>query len=1055
MRVYPVWGVAGAWGFGVLELGVLGPVQAVRDGRELGLGGPKQRAVLALLLVDAGRVVPVEHLAEVLWRGAPPPGAAKTLRSYVSRLRSLLEPEAALVARGGGYAIRVDPDRVDAGRFERLVGAGRDALGRGEAAAAADQLGEALALWRGRALADVAEVEPLALEAARLEQLRLVALEGRLEADIERGLAGEVTGELEALVAEFPVRERLWRLLVLALYRAERQADALASYQRARAVLAEELGIEPGEELRQLEEAVLRQEVPPPATAAVTRTLPRDVASFTGRGAELGQLLGDLAAAAGGGVVGICAIGGMAGIGKTTLAVHAAHQLAERFPDGQLFLPLHAHTPGQRPVDPADALASLLLAAGIGAQQIPPGAEARAARWRDYLAGKKVLLVLDDAAGHEQVRPLLPGTAGSLVLITSRRRLAALQDAAVISLDTLAPGEAASLLARLAGRPGLEPGDAGVGEITRLCGYLPLAIGMVASQLRQHSAWTAAGLAVQLAAARDRLAAMRAENLSVAAAFDLSYQDLTSSQQRLFRRLGVHPGPDIDAHAAAALDDTTVDTARRGLEGLYDQHLLTEPAPGRYRLHDLIREHARALAADDDPAAREAATGRLLDYYLHTALAAGGRIPSQRITTVSLPPARPPDCAPPISTQQQAWSWLEDERANLYAAVGYAAATGRTQHAMVIPAAITGFLNVGGYWDQDPALLQTALAAARQAGDRPGEGQILLLLGLAHIMVAENAAAAATFRQALALYGALGDPAGQGDAINGIAYVYLLADDYPAAAASNRQALELFRGLGHQRGQANALTGLGKVYQLTGNYPAAAASHQQALELYRDIGHRTGESEALSGLAVVQMLTGDYRAAAITFEQTMVLERDAGDRYGQAWTLLDLGRLQRLTGDYRAAAASQQQALGQLRDLGDPAGQAIALNELGLVQQLTGDYRAAAASHQQAFGRFRDSGEREGQAEALNSLGELSTRTAASQQARDYHIQALAIARELGVPREEARAVEGIGRSHLHDGHPSEGAAHLRRALAIYQRIGAPDAQRVQDALRNHGQQET
>jgi DNA-binding SARP family transcriptional activator len=357
----------------VLELGVLGPVRAVRDGREFELGGPKPRAVLALLLVDAGRVVPAEYLAEVLWRGAPPPGAAKTLRSYVSRLRSLLDPEAALVAQGGGYAIRVQPDQVDAARFERLVVAGREALGRGEAAAAADGFGEALALWRGRALADVAEVEPLALEAARLEELRLVAVEGRAEADIERGLAAEVTGELERLVAEYPVRERLWRLLVLALYRAERQADALAAYRRARQLLAEELGIEPGEELRALEEAVLRQEVPAPATAAVTRTLPRDTARFTGRAAELGRLLGDVAGAAIGGVVGICAIGGMAGIGKTTLAVHAAHQLAERFPGGQLFLPLHAHTPGQRPVDPADALASLLLTTGVAPHQIRPG----------------------------------------------------------------------------------------------------------------------------------------------------------------------------------------------------------------------------------------------------------------------------------------------------------------------------------------------------------------------------------------------------------------------------------------------------------------------------------------------------------------------------------------------------------------------------------------------------------------------------------------------------------------------------------------------------------
>jgi DNA-binding SARP family transcriptional activator len=1051
MRVCARVGGAGRVGVQVLEFGVLGPVRAVRDGRELGLGGPKQRAVLALLLVDAGRVVPAEYLVEVLWRGVPPPGAAKTLRSYISRLRSLLDPEAALVGRGGGYAISIEPDRVDAARFERLVGAAREALGRGEAAVAAGRFGEALALWRGRALADVAEVEPLALEGARLEELRLVAVEGRAEADIELGLAAEVAGELERLVAEYPVRERLWRLLVLALYRAERQADALAAYRRARAVLAEELGLEPGEELRRLQEAVLRHEVPPPVTAAVTRTLPRDIASFTGRGAELGRLLGHLvSAAAGGGVVGICAIGGMAGIGKTTLAVHAAHRLAERFPDGQLFLPLHAHTPGQRPVDPSDALAALLLAAGIGARQIPAGLEARAAQWRDYLAGKRVLLVLDDAAGHEQVRPLLPGAAGSLVLVTSRRRLAALEDAEVISLDTLSAVEATELLARLAGRPGLEAGDAGVSEITRLCGYLPLAIGILARQLHHHPAWTTADLAAELAAAKDRLRLMRAEETSVAAAFDLSYQDLPDDQQRLFRRLGLHPGPDIDARAAAALDSTTLDAARRGLEGLYDQHLITEPAPGRYRLHDLLREHARALAAADDAAAREAATARLLDYYLHTALAASKHIATRSFAIRTLPAAQPPGCAPPISTRQQAFSWLEAERANLHAAAVYAAASARPRHAMLIPAAMAGFLDIRGHWDQGLALHRIALAAARQAGDRAGQAQALMQLSRMQIMTSDLAAAAAALQQALELYQGMGDRAGQAEATNAIGFAHQLTGNYPAAAARQRQALELFGGLGHRAGQAAALNDLGSVHWMTGDYPAAATSVTQALELFRDLGHRPGEGEALINLSTVQKLTGDHPAAAATLQQALALHRELDDRYMQAFVLGELGVLHRLTGDYPAAAASSQQALKQFRDLGDRSGQATALNELGLTQQLTGDYLAAAASHQQAMLLFRDLGERHSQAEVLNSLGELMARSAASQQARDHHSQALALAREFGAPLEEARALEGIGHSHLQDGHAREGTAHLQQALAIYQRIGAPAARRVQETLRDH-----
>jgi tetratricopeptide (TPR) repeat protein/transcriptional regulator with XRE-family HTH domain len=783
------------------------------------------------------------------------------------------------------------------------------------------------------------------------------------------------------------------------------------------------------------------------SAAAASRTLPRDIAAFTGRQAELGQLMAQWAAAAGGGVVSIHAIGGMAGIGKTTLAVHAAHWMAGRFPDGQLFLPLHGHTPGQRPVDPADALASLLLAAGVAAQAIPAGLDARAGCWRDHLAGKKVLLVLDDAAGHEQVGPLLPGSAGCLVLVTSRRRLAALEDVAVLSLDTLAPEEAAALLARLAGRPDLGPGDAGAAEITRLCGYLPLAIGMLGRQLAHHPAWTTAGLAAELAAAKQRLELMTAENLSVAAAFGLSYRDLTAAQRRLFRRLGLHPGADIDAYAAAALNGTTPGQARRHLEALYDQHLITQPASGRYRFHDLIREHARTLAAAGDPAARDAAATRLLDYYLHTAWAAGQHIPSPTNPEGLPPPGRPAASAPPVSTPQQAAAWLEAERANLQAAVGYAAATARPLYAMSISAAMDGFLQTRGYWDQGLVLHQAALDAALQAGDRAGQAHALMMLSPMQTMTEDTRAAAASATRALQLYRDLGDRAGQAEAHTMIGFLHTATSDYPPAAAELRQALELFGDLGHRRGQGDALHYLGQVHLCTGDYPAAAACHRQALELYRDTGYRSGQADALLCLGMVQRLTGDYLAAAATLPQALTLFRDLGDRHQQADVLAELAAVQRLTGDYRAAAASSQQALEQFRDLRQRTSQAYALNEVGLVQQLTGDYPAAAASHQQALELLRDAGDRLGQAETLNCLGELASRTAASRQARGHHAQALAIARELGAPPEEARALEGIGRSHLRDGHASEGTACLQQALAIYQRIAAPAALRVQETL--------
>jgi hypothetical protein len=484
-------------------------------------------------------------------------------------------------------------------------------------------------------------------------------------------------------------------------------------------------------------------------------TLPRDIGSFTGRADVLRDLI-DAVEADGEATV-IHAIGGMAGVGKTTLAISAAHELADRFPDGQFFVQLHGHAPGLQPVAPTDALASLLMTAGLAAQRIPPELAARMSLWRDHLAGKRVLLLLDDASGSAQVQPLLPGNRRSLVLITSRRHLTALDDAHAISLAALRPDEAADLLIRLAARPGLEADDIAIAEIVRLCGYLPLAVGMLARQLHHHPAWTCARLAADLAAARNRLDLMRAEDVSVSAAFDLSYQDLTEEQRRLFRRLSLHPGPDLDAHAAAALDGTDLAAARRTLAALYDHYLLSEPAQGRYLMHDLTREHALMLATRQDPSSdREQAIGRLLDYYQSATRAADqlmARYGRPRAEARSHPRRpRPGPEVPEMADDIQALSWARAERASLVACLDYATSTGQPARVVALTAGLAALLRYDGPWADAIARHRIALAAAGQVGDRLGEAAALADLGDLQRATGDNPAADVALRRALDLY---------------------------------------------------------------------------------------------------------------------------------------------------------------------------------------------------------------------------------------------------------------------------------------------------------------
>ena len=772
----------------------------------------------------------------------------------------------------------------------------------------------------------------------------------------------------------------------------------------------------------------------PFADGTAPRSLPRDITSFTGREAELETLM-----AAAGGVVAVCAVGGMAGVGKTAFAVHTAHRLANRFPDGQIFLPLHGHTPGQQPVNPVDALASLLLILGVPAGQIPPGLEARMALWRDRLTQRQLLLVLDDAVSSEQVRPLLPG-AGSLVLITSRRHLSALEDAAVISLDILAPDQAAGLLVRLAARPGLGPADPAVGELTRLCGYLPLAIGMVARQLHHHPAWPLAGHAADLATARDRLELMVTENLSVAAAFNLSYEDLTGDQQRLFRRLGLHPGTDVDAYAAAALDDTDLTAARRGLEALYDQYLLTEPAQGRYRMHDLLREHAHTLSSRlDADADRDQATARLLDYYQQAAAVADSRLALQTRATLACEADAEPAAVPALADREQALGWARAERGNLLACLDQATGTGHHARVIALTAGLAGLLLNDGPWAEAVARHAIALNAAQRLGDLPAQANALNDLGTVQVRTDEYTSGMQAVEEALDIYRAIGDRLGQANALTHLGDMRGVTGDYPGAALALEEALDIYRAIGDRPGQANALRELGEVRYLTSDCPGAAQAMEETLDIYRAIGDRLGQANTLTNLGDVRRMTGDYPGAARDLQEALDIYRDLGHRHGHGNALTLLGRIRLMTGDYPGAARDLEEALHIKRDIGDRRGQSNALSNLGDGRRMTGDYPGAARDLEEALGICRDIGDRGGEVEVLNKKGALHRVRGDLSQARSCHQQSLDLAREIGSAWDEAHALAGLGRCAHAAGHAAEAEDQLEQALKIFRRIGTAE----------------
>jgi DNA-binding SARP family transcriptional activator len=922
-----------------MEFGLLGPLVVRRDGQVIAVPGGKPRAVLAALLLNAGQLVAAGQLAEVLWGADPPPSARVSLQNHIKRLRQALgqDGRARIVTRPGGYAIRVAAGELDVARFQAALTSARAAARDRSWEKASAQASAALLLWRGEPLADVGSELLAQRVLPHLAEIRLQAWETRLEAEMGLGRHAEAIVELRRLVAEHPLREHLHALLMLALRQCGQRADALIAYQAARRILIAEVGAEPGPELRREHEQILasdRDAVTAPDRAmpdsgvrdpVVPRQLPAPVPDFVGRDAELATLTGlaNRAAASIGAALVISAIGGMAGIGKTALALYWAHQVAGRFPDGQLYVNLQGCGPSSAPVLPATAIRAFLAALGVRDEQIPVSPDAQEGLYRSLLSGRKMLVVLDNGRDAEQVRPLLPGSPGCLVVVTSRSQLAGLaatEGAYQLTLDVLPESEARELLTQRIGtrRAAAEP-DA-VGELAMWCGRLPLALAVAAARAAARPAMPLAAVAAELADSASRLGSLQTGDpvTDVRTVFSWSCQHLAPEPARLFRLLGVHPGPDITLPAAAALLGTGHDSARAALDALAMANLAAEHVPGRYCQHDLLRAYATEQATAHEPEAeRHAAVGRVLDYYLYTAKAAALLLDPSR-DPVALAPAHPAVAFGRLASVRQALGWFDAEHQVLIAAVALAADTGFDVWAWQLPWALTDYLDWHGHWQELAAIQRTALAAAARLGDTAGQTIARRLLARAQARLGDYAQARAHLNHCLEYYRRFGDSLGQAGVHQGLGGVAMCQGRYAGALAHAEQALALFRATGHRAGQAGALSNAAWCHALLGHYHQAEAFCWQALAMSRELGDRSSEAGCWDILGFAEHKLGNLTEAVRYLRRALGIFRKLGDRYEQAEILTHLGDAHHTTGKQRDAAHAWQQALDLLDNLHHP-----------------------------------------------------------------------------------------------------------------------------------------
>jgi DNA-binding SARP family transcriptional activator/tetratricopeptide (TPR) repeat protein len=918
-----------------MEFGLLGYVEAVVHGVPVDLGHSRQRCVFAVLLAEANRPVPVTQLLDRVWADRHPQRPRAALSGYLSRLRALFAglPHIAFTRVPEGYRVTVDPDRVDLHRYRRLVA---EARSTDDAAVTVRLLDEALRAWRGEAFATL-DTPWFKVARTELEADRFAATLDRNDAALDLGRHADLLGELNLLADQHPLDERLAGQLLLALYRSGRQADALYHFNRLRIRLADELGADPGPDLRTLHEQILRTDpaLVRPETNAVRRTrdavivprqLPAAPSSFVGRARELADLDASVSAEPTGMV--IHAIWGAPGVGKTTLALRWAHRAAHRFDDGQLYLNLRGFDPAGPAMTSSEALLVLLDALGVPARQAPVGVDAQMALCRSLLAGKRVLLVLDNARDTGHVRPLLPGTAGCAVIVTSRTRLTGLlvgDGAHPMSLDVLTPAESRALLADRLGPQRVTAAPEAVNEIVAHCAGLPLALMIVAARVAAHPNLTLDGVAAELRTATDPLAALADTDptVDVRAVFSWSYHRLRRDTARLFRLLGLHPGPHVGLAAVASLAGTTIDAVHPRLAELVRAHLVTEPTPRRFVLHNLIHAYAGALAGElDEATERRAATVRMLDHYLHSGHTAAVTIHPHRHPIVLPPPAAGTRLAE-ISGLDRASAWFRSEHDTLLAAIPWAARHRFDRHAWQLAWMLSDYLDRQGCWQQGLAVHETALHAARRLGDAAAEAAVLRAMGRVSSSLHRFDDAEAHYRQALDLYRGMGDQVGQGQVHLGISWVLEHKGCLTKAIEHDQEALDLFGAVNHTVGLARALNHLGSHRMIAGDYQRALDDCQAALTLFHRIDDQLGEAATQDSIGQAYLRLGQHAEAVDRLRRSAHLLRQLGDRYNEAHVLIHLGDAYRDAGRPAAGLEAWRRAECLLRDLDHPDAEGV------------------------------------------------------------------------------------------------------------------------------------